>query len=182
MRDSRRLVSMFLFLTLLFTGLSTIAAHEPETSPSDVRLTFKLVGVSPEGEQMVRTYQMVVSRSRHPAHITQGFLVPIPTTTFNTQASESGTIAPVTSFTYQNVGFTANAEVTMIEGGRVHLKAQVEDSSIAGKESQGGHPMISTVNQALEVKLKDGESTRVGRVENSEFGSMFLEITAEILD
>ena len=178
MRQARSLVT----LTLILACCSIVAAHEPEAIPGDVRLTFKLVGVNPDGGQTERTYQMVVKPSGHPARIVQGSRFPIPTTTFNTQSPETGAIAPVTSFSYQDVGFTASAEVKIVEGRRVHLKAQVEDSSIAAREPNGGQPMIATVNQSLEVTLKDGVSTRVAWVDNSRFGSMFLEITAEILD
>ena len=182
MREPRRLVTLILFLSLIMIGFSTAAAHEAEVRSGDIRLTFRISSASPGGEGSERTYQMVVTPGGRPVQLTQGFRVPIPTTSFNTQAAEGGNVVPVTSYSYQNVGFTANAEVELTAGGRIHISAHVEDSSIADGETHPGQPMIATVNQRLEVTLKDGASTRVGWVENSEFGSMFLEITAEILD
>ena len=182
MRHSRRLVSIALFLSLVVTGFSIVAAHEPEPASGDVRITIKIKSGLAVGEQASRTYQLLATPGRNNVRLHQGFRVPIPTTSFNTQDSKDGSIVPVTSFSYQNVGFSAVLEVQMTAAGRIHIKGRVEDSSLANKESYPGQPIIATVNQDLNVTLKDGESTRIGWVENSEFGSMFLEITAEILD
>jgi hypothetical protein len=57
----------------------------------------------------------------------------------------------------------------------------VEDSHVA-RVTKEGQPVIATANQRLELILDDGKPHRVTMTENPEFGSMYLEVTAEILD
>ncbi len=57
----------------------------------------------------------------------------------------------------------------------------MDDSHIA-RMTQEGQPVIASVSQSVEVSLENGKSHRVTMTEDPEYGSMFLEITAEILD
>ena len=175
-------VPAILSLILILGATGAAVADEHSEISGDVRLTLKIVNGEPGREDTTRTYQMVVTPGGNPVHLTQGFRVPIPTTSFNTQDADGGNIVPVTSFSYQNVGFMAKMRVSLLPQGRIHIRGSVEDSSLSNREGTMGRPMIATVDQSLEITLKNGATTRVSWVENSGFGSMFLEITAEILD
>jgi general secretion pathway protein D len=98
------------------------------------------------------------------AEILIGQRVPIPTTSFNTSINTggiSGSVVPITSFTYQNVGITVQLEPRVHHNKEVTLKMEVEISSLAGSVSVSGgtsQPIIGTRNIKTVIRLRDGET------------------------
>ena len=179
MRKTCRSLIPILFLALLTATAGAVLA-DGETDPAgDVRLTFRVGNTAPDGTESVRTYHLTSRTDAGRARLTQGFRVPIPTT--SSPKKEGSEIVPITSISYQNVGFTVDVEVNIFDKDRFRLVASVEDSHLA-RMTQEGHPVIATASQRLDVTLVNGKSHRITMTEDPEYGSMFLEITAEILD
>lgn len=88
-----------------------------------------------------------------------GSRVPIPTTSFNTSNTIGGSIVPITSFTYQDVGIKISLEPRVHHNREVTLKLTVEVSNIASPGSgQGEGPTIGTRTIESTIRLKDGET------------------------
>ncbi|MEM7351328.1 MAG: secretin N-terminal domain-containing protein [Acidobacteriota bacterium] len=95
-------------------------------------------------------------------NLTIGDRVPIPTTTFNTNnQGVGGTIVPVTSFQYQEVGIKIEIEPRVHHNEEVTLDVNVEVSNIADFVTGSGgqeQPVIGTRNIQTSIRLRDGET------------------------
>ncbi len=99
------------------------------------------------------------------AQLNIGERVPIPTTSFNTANTVGGSIVPLTSFTYQNVGISVEIEPRVHHNHEVTLNVAVEVSALAGSIAGTGgqaQPIIGTRNIATVIRLKEGESQILG--------------------
>ncbi|MCI0656417.1 MAG: hypothetical protein L0170_05030, partial [Acidobacteria bacterium] len=95
------------------------------------------------------------------ASVKIGDRIPIPTTTFNTATTGGSVFAPITSFTYQNVGINIDVEPRVHHNKEITLKLKVELSNVAGVVSAGGgvsQPIIGTREIETQIRLKDGET------------------------
>ncbi len=105
-------------------------------------------------------------------NLTIGDRVPIPTTTFNTGVQgQPGSVLPVTSFQYQEVGIQIEIEPRVHHNDEVTLKVNVEVSNIAGfVEGTGGQeqPVIGTRNIQTNIRLRDGETNFLAGLIRSE--------------
>jgi len=90
-----------------------------------------------------------------------GDKVPIPTTTFNTSNTVGGSIVPITSFQYQDVGIKINIEPRVHHNLEVTLKLHVEVSNLNGTVTVAAgqeQPIIGTRQVDTVIRLKDGET------------------------
>ena len=95
------------------------------------------------------------------AEIHIGDRVPIPSTTFNTSNTVGGSIVPVTSFTYQNIGIEITLEPRVHHNREITMKLNVSISNIAGNiQGSGGvsQPIIGQRQIQSVIRLKDGET------------------------
>ena len=95
------------------------------------------------------------------ASVKIGDRIPIPTTTFNTATTGGSVFAPITSFTYQNVGINIDLEPRVHHNKEISMKLKVELSNVAGVVSAGGgvsQPIIGTREIETQIRLKDGET------------------------
>ncbi|HVT18391.1 MAG TPA: secretin N-terminal domain-containing protein [Thermoanaerobaculia bacterium] len=90
------------------------------------------------------------------ANLVIGDRVPIPLTTFNTSNTIGGSIVPITSFTYQDVGIKIEIEPRVHHNQEVTLKVKIEVSNLNGSIS--GQPIIGTRTIDSTIRLKDGET------------------------
>ena len=106
------------------------------------------------------------------ANIHIGDRVPIPTTTFNTANTIGGSVVPITSFVYQEVGIIIDIEPRVHHNKEVTLKLRVEISALGPSISTGGgisQPQISTREIETVIRLRDGETTMLaGLIQESE--------------
>lgn len=109
--------------------------------------------------QVLARPQLRISEGEKAALII-GDKVPIPTTTFNTSNTVGGTIVPITSFQYQDVGIKINIEPRVHHNLEVTLKLHVEVSQLNGKVTLSGQdqPIIGTRQVDTVIRLKDGET------------------------
>ncbi|UCF80110.1 MAG: hypothetical protein JSV08_06200 [Acidobacteriota bacterium] len=94
------------------------------------------------------------------ASINIGDQVPIPTTTYNVASTVGGIGgAPITNFTYQNVGVQISVEPRVHHNQEITLKVQIEVSSITGEvqATVGAQPIIGTRSIDTIIRLKDGQ-------------------------
>jgi len=90
-----------------------------------------------------------------------GDRVPIPVTSFNSSNTVGGSIVPITSFQYQDVGIKLDLEPRVHHNKEITLKLQIEISQISGFADAGGgqrQPIIGTRTIESTIRLKDGET------------------------
>jgi general secretion pathway protein D len=94
------------------------------------------------------------------ANLVIGDKVPIPVTTFNTSNTIGGTIVPITSFQYQDVGIKIEIEPRVHHNQEVTLKVKIEVSNLGSNVSFNGQtqPTISTRTFDTTIRLQDGET------------------------
>ncbi|MEE9291796.1 MAG: secretin N-terminal domain-containing protein, partial [Acidobacteriota bacterium] len=110
--------------------------------------------------QLIARPQVRVSAGAK-ASVRIGDRIPIPTTTFNTTQNIGGSVIPITSFTYQNVGINIDLEPRVHHNREITLILKVEVSSLAGVVAAGGgisQPIIGTREIETTIRLKDGET------------------------
>ena len=90
------------------------------------------------------------------ASLTIGDKVPIPLTTFNTSNTVGGSIVPITSFQYQDVGIKIDLEPRVHHNREVTLKVKVAVDQI--NSYRGDQPIIGTRTIESVIRLQDGET------------------------
>jgi hypothetical protein len=148
----------------------------------NVRLTLTIVdsdaGVRPDE----RTYEYVARDGGGKASLLMGWRVPIPTT----RAADGS--EPVTEYVYQNIGFTANLWIEILEDGRILVQGDIETSGARQGPQElrdaatDDLPIIGTFQQNLNVTLKEGKALVLAEVPDPEGGRVHLEIKADVLD
>ena len=165
------------FVAAIVAGLAGASIASTTTPNADYGNVSVLmtVGKIQGGERVPsRTYEMLVTTDGSKSQLLSGSRVPIPTTSFQT-SQPPDVIMPMTSYTYQNVGFSAEVRVAQTGRGWVGLEVEVEDSEVASYIK--GNPVIDTKSQRLNVVLGDGEQVEIQR-ENQHY----LALTARRLN
>ena len=127
------------------------------TIPSAVTLNF--IKNNTDAELLAKP-QLRISEGQK-AQLIIGDKTPIPTTTFNTANTIGGSIVPVTSFQYQDVGIKIDVEPRVHHNKEITMKLTVEVSNLNGFVSvqQGqNQPIIGTRTISSNIRLKDGET------------------------
>ncbi|HZI94276.1 MAG TPA: cohesin domain-containing protein [Patescibacteria group bacterium] len=115
---------------------------------------------SDSGTRTIAKPQLRVTEGEK-ANLHIGDSVPIPTTTFNTTGTVGGSVVPITSFTYQEVGIVIEIEPRVHHNKEVTLKLNVEVSQLGESVNTGqgvSQPSINTRQINTVIRLKDGES------------------------
>ena len=90
-----------------------------------------------------------------------GQKIPIPQTTFTPIAAGGVNQQPVTSFTYQDVGFDIKLKPKIHVEGEVTLEIELKVSALAGS-GYADIPIIATREVKNVIRLRDGESNLLG--------------------
>ncbi len=96
------------------------------------------------------------------ASLVIGDRVPIPVTSFNTANTIGGSVVPITSFQYQDVGIKIEVEPRVHHNREVTLKLSVEVSNLGAPVSVGPDQQavtIGTRNITSVIRLRSGESS-----------------------
>ncbi len=91
-----------------------------------------------------------------------GDRVPIPVTSFNTSNNIGGSVTPITSFQYQDVGIKIDVEPRVHHNREVTLKLTVEVSNLGEEVSVGpGQTAVTIGTRTITsvIRLKSGESS-----------------------
>jgi hypothetical protein len=149
---------------------------------TNVLITFNVGNTDGGKDVVLKTYEMVVNANGKPVEMSTGARIPIPTTTFNTSNTVGSNIVPVTSYTYQQIGFSAKINAIFNEDGSIQLRGLLEDSSLTGTAAADGLPFIQSMQQNISATLVDGMPLRINRVDERDLRSFFIQVRAERLD
>ncbi len=154
------------------------AGGDDATSATNVFVTIRIGGEQDGAPIPTRSYSLVGVAGDRPISLLGGERVPIPTTSWNAAAAASNP-APVTSFTYQNVGFTAQVEASMLPDGRIRLFGSIENSQLVPTtvSTAGAQPQVATFEQHFLVVVESGEPVRVMNAEGT-LRTVWFEIEA----
>jgi len=185
--SSRAWLPFLVALSLTCGAGSSGAAEEggPARAPAgrNVQVTITIGDVEEGAGVVVRKYRMLARDGAPRARMLMGWRTPIPTAR---AAADGSADAPVTTYVYQNVGLTAQVETRVLEGGHIALDGVIELSAVRailpGLEVPANMPIIGTFQQELSVVLDAGKPLRVAEVPDPEGGTLYLELTASVLD
>ena len=171
-------------LILLATAVLTLPALAGDVPGPDtnVLITFNVGNVEDGKDVVLKTYEMVVNANGEPVEMATGARIPIPTTTFNTSNTIGTNIVPITSYTYQQIGFSAKINAKFNENGSIQVRGRIEDSSLTGTPAADGQPFIQSMQQNISATLTDGKALRINRVDEIDTRSFFIQVQAERLD
>lgn len=147
----------------------------PRSDVPNVLITFTVGRIDAGGNVPLKSYQLLAPGNGERVEMMTGARVPIP-------VDRATAEQPATSFSYQNVGFTAAVEALVLPDGKIQLAGNIEDSSLAGPVPSGGGPIIQTLDQRVVAVLDDGVPLRINSVEETETRSLYIEIEADTQD
>lgn len=166
----------FALFTLSFVA-AVGATHGSEARKDAQGHVLVTISIGDGKKEPARQYQLVVAEGGEMARLFTGTRVPIPTTTFQ---SETAPAVPVTSFTYQNVGFTAQLR-TWLRDGKIKVDANIEESRIAPGSSNASQPAVQASQQTFQALLTDGKPMRILRADDTAGKAGYVELKAEIV-
>jgi hypothetical protein len=132
----------------------------------------------------LRSYQMMASGSGRPARMSTTNRIPLPTVTMGPDDKR-----PVTSYTYQNVGFQATVRATVDpRGDAVRINADIEDTALYNPEAvhtlDSGDtkvaPVVTSFTQSIEALLRRDAPALTTLVDDPKGQSMYIQVGAEI--
>jgi general secretion pathway protein D len=122
-------------------------------------LTYNFIKNNTDAELLAKP-QLRISEGQK-AQLIIGDKIPIPTTQFNTGNAIGGSIVPVTSFQYQDVGIKIEVEPRVHHNKEITMKLTVEVSNLNGSVTGADgskQPIIGTRTISSNIRLKDGET------------------------
>ncbi len=175
---------MLVLVAILATVLPSLASGPDVASPTgNVRITIELGRLESGKKSEVRHYECVTLLGEK-MDLNIGNRVPFPATT-DPSASESETPVPVASYTYQNVGLTANLMATRSERGRIEVAGDIAASMLGGLPPDvhsSAPPKIGTITRRVNVLLDGGKPQRILTAEEPSLGTVYIELKAETID
>jgi general secretion pathway protein D len=122
-------------------------------------LIYNFVKQDSDAQVLAKPQLRITEGEKAALHI--GDRIPIPTTTFNSANTVGGSVVPITSFQYTDIGIKIDIEPRVHHNLEVSLKVKVEVSNLAGSiEGSGGQDQPIIGNRSIEttIRLKDGET------------------------
>lgn len=129
-----------------------------------------------------RSYRMVTLTDGRSTSLLMGWRMPIPTTR---KPDDDPDGEPIISYIYQNVGMTARLETQMLDDGRILVAGGIEVSgkrdATDAERNEAGLPIIGTFQQDIYLVLRDGKKLRVAEVPDPEGGTIYIDMTVEVM-
>ena len=176
MNSIRRSMTLLCMLALLAVPVAAQESDDQRLPLKNIRVTIQHEAVNPGGTQIAKTREVVAQEGSR-ATLLIGSRVPIAMSTVSGDDDD----APVITYAYQNIGFSAELRAWVLPNGKISVEAEIESSQISPETAGSKHPVILTYQQRVQVVLDDGTSMRVTRVEDPERVNGHFEITAEIV-
>ena len=172
-----RAMALALFCTLL---VAAPAVAQSPPAGDNIQVTLGVASERDGKPDHAKSFSLVC-RIGEEAQLNVSSRIPVPSTTFSTSADKE--VTPVTSFTYQNVGFVAQLKCYGAGNGRIGIKGKVDDASLRGAAPGApGQPVIATFSQELNVVLSPGKPLTVARFSDMKGVVTSLTIEAKPLD
>ena len=179
-------VALAVGTTLLLLPPALSYAEQVQSAvASNVLVKITLAKQEDGGQKVQKSYEMVCPGDGERSEIGSGYRIPIPTTTFNTSNAAGSSIVPVTSFTYQNVGFSATFRARVLNDGRVSLIGSVEESFPSGSSTSAQGldlPRIAFYQHEVNAVLEDGVGLQTTVYADSVVGPLDIELVAVVLN
>ena len=172
------LLATALLVALLLPATTVLAQSDATYNVRVIFTAGKLDGTKKEEKVPAKSLSLVVTSGGPPASLLTGSRVPIPNTTVHT--TEDG-VVPVTSYTYQNIGFSAEVEALILPNGWIQIRANVEDSWIE-PGTEDDQPVVETRHQQINVVLQEGEPIEIVRSTDEDDLIRWVDVEADILD
>ena len=147
------------------------AAARPAEAQPNVSVTIRVHRLDHGQRRLLKSYNLLVAPDTPGSKLLSGSRVPLPM---------GGDGSDKAAFIYQNIGFSANAEVKLLGDGRIKLVALIEDSRLA-ETVAGRPPVVETRQLSVNAVLTDGKPMEVTRVESETDPSGLVEVEAKIL-
>ena len=171
---------------LLLPSLTAAQSSEPATPASEGRqdnvlLTVRIGRLDTGKRQDVKSYDIVIVGGGVGSTLLSGARVPIPTTRRDDGKKDGAADEGMTSFVYQNIGFSTEVRAWILDDERIKLVANLEDSRL--QEAPGdAPPIVETRQLSINAILEQGVPLEVSRVEGLRDQSGFVELEAKILN
>jgi len=121
-------------------------------------LVINLVKTSSEATSLAQPQMRITEGEK--GSLVIGDRIPIPVTSFNTSNTVGGSVVPITSFQYQDVGIKIDVEPRVHHNREITLKMTIEVSQVTGSvtQNQQTQPIIGTRTITTVIRLQDGET------------------------
>jgi len=165
-------------LALLAVPVAAQESDDQRLPLNNIQVTIRYDTVDPSGTRMVKTREVVAQEGSR-STLLIGSRVPIPMSEMS--RDDDGVVHPITSYAYQNIGFSAELRAWILPNGKISVEAEIESSQVSPETANADHPVILTYQQRVRVVLEDGKPMNVTRVEDPERVNGHFEIVAKII-
>ena len=180
MTNRRRMLMAGVILVSLL--IAPMAMAQAISAPEDVNILieFRMGTIDGTTRTVMKSYSLIVASGSSGSSLLAGKRVPFPTVEGGLATGSEDGSASVRPIVYQNIGFATTAEALVIEGNRIRLRAEIENSMIV-EGADGGLPIVETRQLSINAVLKDGEPLEVTRAEGLMDQPGFVEVEVRIL-
>jgi Flp pilus assembly secretin CpaC len=172
------LVAAIFAITAVMAQSST--STETRSTGANIQLDFRMGTIEGDTRKVVKSYRLIVASGSSGASLLAGKRIPFPTMDSGLPQNPEGDAATGRPIVYQNIGFATTAEAMIIEGNRIVLRADIENSMVVEVEGNG-LPVVATRQLSVNVILNDGQPLEVTRAEGLMDRPGFVEVEARIL-
>ncbi len=171
-------------VALLLVSSMTVAQNaEPaaaETARANILVHFRTGVLDGEKRTVAKSYSVIVVSGAEGSDLLAGHRIPFPTMEAGKSSGADGDSAPARPIVYQNIGFVTHAVATIIDGGKILLRADLESSRLIEGED-GALPWVETRQVTFNAILTEGQPLEITRAEGLTEQAGFVEVEARIL-
>jgi Flp pilus assembly secretin CpaC len=185
MNISKRAVLAGVVLIATVFAMTAVMAQSSSSANTgstgaNIQLDFRMGTIEDKTRTVVKSYRLIVASGSSGASLLAGERIAFPTMDSGLPQNPEGDVATGRPIVYQNIGFATTVEAIIIEGNRIVLRAEIENSIVV--ESEGnGLPVVATRQLSVNVILNDGQPLEVTRAEGLMDRPGFVEVEARIL-
>ena len=172
-------------LVAVLLAAPTAMAQTPDATDSvaagvNILIQFRMGTIDGDSRSVEKSYTLIVASGSLGSSMLAGRRVPFPTVDSGFSRGSADDSTPARAIVYQNIGFATNAEAMVIDGNKIRLRADIENSRIVESED-GGLPIVETRQLTINAILTDGKPLEVTCAEGVMDRPGFVEVEAEIL-
>jgi hypothetical protein len=161
---------------------SVSGAPAQDAGAANVLLTVTVGDTRTPDGPSAKVFRLTTQSGGAPARMLMGFRMPVPT---SRKPAEDAAGSEV-DYVYQNVGFSADLQVSLMSGARALVGGSLELSgprnAPAGSAAADGLPVIGTFQHELSVVLQAGKALRIAEAPDPEGGMLYVELEFRVLD
>ena len=159
----------------LMAQTEPLEASTKAGSKTNVLLTFRMGPIEGGQRTIAKSYSLIVAEGNVGSKLLSGERIPFPARTADGSDGE-GTQA----FVYQNIGFSTEVRVWLVDTNRIEIVADIEDSRVRPGED-GMPPTVETRQLTVNAILTDGVALELTHVKGVTDKEGFVEVEAKIL-